>query len=40
MLLTGGNARYIKGAVDESVNYVPHLVHYGLYDMLVNGNEK
>lgn len=40
VLLTGGNARYIKGAVDESVNYVPYLVHYGLYDMLVNGNEK
>lgn len=40
VLLTGGNAFYIKDAVSRIIKYVPNLVHYGLYGILVNSNEK
>lgn len=41
ILLTGGNAEYIKNDIPERYNYVPQLVHIGLMRILErNNNEK
>ncbi|OQC11380.1 MAG: Type III pantothenate kinase [Tenericutes bacterium ADurb.Bin087] len=40
VLLTGGNATHIKEVVPLTIKYVPFLVHYGLYDILVKSDEK
>lgn len=40
VLLTGGNAEYIKNAVQKHYIYVPNLVHYGLMKILEKNDEK
>lgn len=40
VLLTGGNALYIHDYIDKSFKYIPHLVHYGLNEILVKNYAK
>lgn len=40
LLLTGGNAVYIKDAIGTRYLYEPHLVHYGLLKILEKNYEK
>lgn len=40
LLLTGGNAVFIKDAIDTTYRYEPNLVHYGLLKILEKNYEK
>lgn len=40
LLITGGNAEYIKEALPAHYVYEPNLVHYGLLTILERNNEK